>query len=211
MAARSALVIDEWALARWGLASELGRHGFAPVDTAGSATAAVGFLRDTASTPTLAIVGSITDQAVTTITRTLVVDHGCGVIALLPARDMGRVLSVLQAGASAVLERDGPVVDLRDPIRAVLEGRRHVSAPVLDAIAGSPFSWRDTGSVRVRLTGRELDVLRGLVSGRTNAEIGARLSISEETVKTHVTRIFQKLGVRRRSEAVALALRLNLV
>jgi len=68
--------------------------------------------------------------------------------------------------------------------------------------AGNPFE---------RLTGREVDVIRHLAGGRTNREIGALLFLSEGTVRNYASSAFAKLGVSRRSEAAALAVRLGLV
>jgi DNA-binding NarL/FixJ family response regulator len=61
------------------------------------------------------------------------------------------------------------------------------------------------------LTDRELEVLRAVTRGRSNAEIGEELYLSEATVKTHVTRILAKLGVRDRVQAVVLAYESGLV
>jgi DNA-binding NarL/FixJ family response regulator len=64
---------------------------------------------------------------------------------------------------------------------------------------------------RVDLTERELQVLRGMSDGKSNAEIGRELFVSEDTVKTHARRLFRKLGARDRAHAVASAFRAGLV
>jgi DNA-binding NarL/FixJ family response regulator len=64
---------------------------------------------------------------------------------------------------------------------------------------------------RVELTERELQVLRGMSDGKSNAEIGRELFVSEDTVKTHARRLFRKLGARDRAHAVASAFRAGLV
>jgi DNA-binding NarL/FixJ family response regulator len=63
----------------------------------------------------------------------------------------------------------------------------------------------------VMLTERELQVLRGMADGRSNAEIGRDLFVSEDTVKTHARRLFRKLGARDRAHAVAAGFRQGLV
>lgn len=67
------------------------------------------------------------------------------------------------------------------------------------------------GNHRVVLTERELQVLRGMSEGCSNAEIGRQLFVSEDTVKTHARRLFRKLGARDRAHAVAAAFRAGLV
>jgi len=64
---------------------------------------------------------------------------------------------------------------------------------------------------RLTLTERELQVLRGMADGKSNAEIGRELFVSEDTVKTHARRLLRKLGARDRAHAVAIALRLSLI
>ncbi|MEV8511188.1 LuxR C-terminal-related transcriptional regulator [Dactylosporangium sp. NPDC051484] len=69
----------------------------------------------------------------------------------------------------------------------------------------------ETPRRRVELTERELQVLRGMSDGKSNAEIGRELFVSEDTVKTHARRLFRKLGARDRAHAVAAAFRAGLV
>jgi len=64
---------------------------------------------------------------------------------------------------------------------------------------------------RTALTERELQVLRGMADGKSNAEIGRELFVSEDTVKTHARRLFRKLGARDRAHAVAAGFRAGLV
>ncbi|GAA4201390.1 response regulator transcription factor [Actinocatenispora rupis] len=78
----------------------------------------------------------------------------------------------------------------------------------------SPALGRPTTAPTVRrsvLTERELQVLRGMSEGKSNAEIGRELFVSEDTVKTHARRLFRKLGARDRAHAVASAFRSGLV
>jgi DNA-binding NarL/FixJ family response regulator len=70
---------------------------------------------------------------------------------------------------------------------------------------------RATGTRTPALTERELQVLRGMADGKSNAEIGRELFVSEDTVKTHARRLFRKLGARDRAHAVASGFRLGLV
>ena len=67
------------------------------------------------------------------------------------------------------------------------------------------------GMRRLALTERELQVLRGMADGKSNAEIGRELYVSEDTVKTHARRLFRKLGARDRAHAVAAAFRAGIV
>ncbi len=87
-------------------------------------------------------------------------------------------------------------------------GVEQVSAAVAGALAVAEVP-RQPGYQP--LTERELQVLRGMAEGRSNAEIGRELFLSEDTVKTHARRLFRKLGVRDRAQAVALGFRMGLV
>jgi DNA-binding NarL/FixJ family response regulator len=86
-------------------------------------------------------------------------------------------------------------------------------AVALDAAVavGTPGTATVEGVRRLALTERELQVLRGMADGKSNAEIGRELFVSEDTVKTHARRLFRKLGARDRAHAVAAAFRAGLV
>jgi DNA-binding NarL/FixJ family response regulator len=83
------------------------------------------------------------------------------------------------------------------------------AAPVL-ALSGVQAAPGQSGR-RTALTERELQVLRGMADGKSNAEIGRELFVSEDTVKTHARRLFRKLGARDRAHAVAAGFRSGLV
>ena len=101
---------------------------------------------------------------------------------------------------------------LATPLPAQLTGRslRPSSVTVAIAPAGVPRAAAD-GSALPGLTKRELEVLGGMSHGRSNAQIGADLFLSEDTVKTHARRMFRKLGASDRAQAVAIGLRAGLI
>jgi two-component system NarL family response regulator len=109
----------------------------------------------------------------------------------------------LLAGAKAYLLKDAPREALLEAIRAVHTGQKRIPAEVAAKLAERLSS--------SELTGRELEVLRLIVAGRSNKEIGQALSITEGTVKAHVNNILSKLGVNDRTQAVTEALRRGLV
>jgi two-component system, NarL family, response regulator len=109
----------------------------------------------------------------------------------------------LRAGAKAFLVKDVSPQDLVACVRAVHAGRTWVSPKVAAKLVARVTN--------VRLTPRELTVLRLLAAGNSNREIGDALGISDGTVKIHVSHLFAKLNVTSRTEAIATALRRGLV
>lgn len=109
----------------------------------------------------------------------------------------------LQAGAQGYLLKDMFFDELESAIRAVHAGGRKIPGVVAERLAG-----RMGGS---DLTGRELEVLKLIVGGRSNKEIGAALGISEATVKSHINSILGKLGVTDRTQAATTALQRGIV
>ena len=107
---------------------------------------------------------------------------------------------VLAAGATGVLLKEAPIADLGRALEALLRGGRYLD-PTL----------ADTPRAHGRLTVREVDVLSLLAEGLTHEEIGRRLTISAETVRTHVRKAADRLDARNRTEAVATALRLGII
>lgn len=109
----------------------------------------------------------------------------------------------LRAGAKAYLLKDVSPHDLVACVRAVHAGRTWVSPTIASKLVER--------MTRVQLTPREMSVLKLLAVGKANREIAEALSISEGTVKIHVTHLFEKLNVTSRTEAIATAMRRGLV
>lgn len=107
---------------------------------------------------------------------------------------------VLDAGAVAVVLKEAPLTDLVRALEAALAGNSYLDAAL-------PKAAKPGG----KLTQRELDVLSLLAEGLQHEEIGRRLGISSETVRTHLRKASDRLGAATRTQAVATALRLGLI
>ncbi|MEV8638994.1 response regulator transcription factor [Streptosporangium sp. NPDC051023] len=129
------------------------------------------------------------------------------------------VYDALRAGASGFLLKDAPPAELVAAIRTVAGGEALLAPAVTRRLIGHfAERLRPTDIARPArdevvnaLTPRELEVLRELAAGLSNAEIAQALVIAPETVKTYVSRILTKLGLRDRVQAVVLAYRVGLV
>ncbi len=115
------------------------------------------------------------------------------------------ILRAVEAGATGYLLKDTPRDDLVAAVRAVAGGETVLAPSVARRLV------QGVRHANERLTSRELEVLRGVARGGTNAQIGAELFIGEATVKTHLLRIFAKLGVDDRTRAVTVALERGLL
>lgn len=113
------------------------------------------------------------------------------------------IYRALQAGAKGYLLKGMNAGELTDAIRAVHAGKSKIPAVVAERLAE-----RVSGT---ELTTRELEVLRLIVKGLSNKEIGDQLHISEATVKTHINNLLSKLGVSDRTQAATTALQRGLV
>jgi DNA-binding NarL/FixJ family response regulator len=126
------------------------------------------------------------------------------------------VVEALRAGASGFLLKDAPAEDLVAAIRVVAAGEAllapSVTRRLLDRIASRLPPAADKPSAALsELTERELEVLKLVARGLSNAEIAEKLFVSETTVKTHVSRVLNKLDLRDRVQAVILAYESGLV
>ena len=126
------------------------------------------------------------------------------------------VVESLRAGASGFLLKDAPPEDLVEAIRIVAAGEAllapSVTRRLLDRVASRlPPANEDTIPALSQLTERELEVLKLMARGLSNAEIAEKLVVSETTVKTHVSRVLAKLDLRDRVQAVILAYETGLV
>jgi DNA-binding NarL/FixJ family response regulator len=140
-------------------------------------------------------------------TRLLVADHGPPVLALTTFNDDELLSGVLRAGAAGFVLKDSPAEELIRAVRSVGTGNSYldpaVTARVLTAYRTTTAA--PPPAVLGELTPRERDVLTLIATGATNAEIADELCISGLTVKTHVGRIFTKLGLRDRAAAIVYA------
>ncbi len=123
----------------------------------------------------------------------------------------------LQAGACGYLLKDTDRATLFRAIRAAAHGEMLVQPEVMARLLSyaahgisSPLSLVNTARRETDLTERELEVLESLVQGERNKEIAARLSISERTVRAHLSTIYMKLNVDSRAQAVAVAIERSL-
>jgi DNA-binding NarL/FixJ family response regulator len=116
------------------------------------------------------------------------------------------IAPALAAGAQGYLLKDTDPDELVRGIKAVVQGRAALESSVAARLLG-----RMQEEPADELSAREREVLSLLVEGAANKAIAARLSLSENTIKTHLSRIFAKLNVQSRSEAVAAALTRRLV
>jgi DNA-binding NarL/FixJ family response regulator len=107
--------------------------------------------------------------------------------------------AALDAGAVTVILKEAPLGDLIRALEATLNGRSYLD-PALRRTAG-----------RAQLTERELEVLSLLADGLRHEEIGLRLGIGSETVRTHLRKASERLGATTRTQAVATAFRLGLI
>jgi DNA-binding NarL/FixJ family response regulator len=120
------------------------------------------------------------------------------------------VFAALRAGASGFLLKDAPSSRLLAAVRAAAGGDELIEPSITRRLVENfaPSEEPEPGSTPAELVGlteRELDVLRLVARGLSNAEIAAELVVAETTVKTHVGRILMKLGVRDRVQAVVRA------
>jgi two-component system nitrate/nitrite response regulator NarL len=130
------------------------------------------------------------------------------VLAVTALRDARTVSQTLRAGFHGYLTKDIPLSQLVATIRAALGGQVVIPHHLARATAGARTPDEEHAALlREQLTGRELEVLALLVEGSSGEEIAERLSVSKNTVRTHVQNILTKLQVHSRLEAALFAVR----
>jgi len=135
--------------------------------------------------------------------RFLVLEHSLeiygGIVALL--------FSALGIWLGLKLTRTRETVVVREvPVRVEVQVPVHVPVPV-----AGPFERNEARLEQLGITPRELEILEAMAAGFSNREIGERLFVSENTVKTHAARLFDKLSARRRTQAVQRAKEAGLI
>jgi DNA-binding NarL/FixJ family response regulator len=134
------------------------------------------------------------------------------VLAVTAISDPDLLREALKAGFHGYITKDTPIARFIDSIRAAMSGQVVVPQRLAARAAGAQsVEERDASMLSEQLTARELEVLAMLVEGARGEEIGSRLSISPNTVRTHIQNILMKLQVHSRLEAAAFAVRYGLV
>lgn len=123
------------------------------------------------------------------------------------------VFDAIRAGAKGYVLKDLPPAQLLDAIRNVAEGKTpidpSVAGKLFESVVDQPVPQPDR--LVEPLSDREIEIVRLMAGGRTNAEIGAALYLSEGTIRNYISTILSKLNVKDRTQAVVMAIRYGLV
>lgn len=201
------LLADDHPVVRMGLRGMLEADpGIVVVGEAGSGDEAVARARETSPDVILMDLRMPGGDGVGA-TRRILADHPGGKVIVLTTYETDQdIVRAVEAGAAGYLLKDTSRADLLAAISAALRGETVLSPSVATRLVT-----RLRAPAPESLSRRETEVLALVAKGRTNAEIGRELFISETTVKTHLIRVFGKLGVSDRTAAVTTALERGLL
>jgi DNA-binding NarL/FixJ family response regulator len=207
------LLVDDHRLFREGLRDLLLERGFDVVGEAANAERAVSMAA--AKRPMVALMdidmpgGSGIDASRQLAKRC----PDTQVVMLTVSPDEADVIESVQAGACGYLLKDASIEEIAAGVRAAAEGEPllspRITADLLARVREAPAPRAVPGEQR--LSPRELDVLRLIAEGKGNPAIANELGISEQTVKTHVSSLLEKLGVKNRIQAAVYAVRKGLI
>lgn len=198
------LLVDDHFVVRSGLAASLGlEDDLAVVAEAGDANEAL--VQFAAKAPDVVIMDlQLGNSSGLDATARLCKEHPTARVLIFSsfARDED-VYRAIRAGALGYLQKAAPREELLQAVRTVAQGKRFLPPDIAQRLAerlGRPEP-----------SARELEVLALIAKGRSNKEIAAALGVSDETVKTHVSNVMQKLQAQDRAHAVTEAIRLGLL
>ncbi len=205
------VVVDDHALFRRGLVGLLEEMpGFQVVGQAGDGAQALPLIEQSQPDLVLLDLNMPNMDGIATLHALKERKSNVRVLMLTISKNDNDLLDAIRAGADGYLLKNTEPDELRRAILRVAQGEGalspEVTAPVLRAL--SRFSAEDVAPV---LSEREMEVLRCLVDGQTTQQISNSLFISENTVKTHIRHIFEKLEVSNRAEAVGKAMQMGII
>jgi len=206
------LIVDDHALLAELLRTSLQEHGMYVVGVVNAAADALSIAR--MRRPDIVLMDLRLADGDGIAAGALILDHlpDTHVIALTGLNDARMVRATMRAGFSGYLSKVSPVAQVVRSITAVLEGQAIFPTRFSRGAAGAGASDEVDVDLRVeQLTARELEVLALLASGAPGAKIARSLSLSSNTVRTHIQNILSKLQVHSRLEAAAFAVRHGIV
>ncbi|RSD25885.1 response regulator [Mesobacillus subterraneus] len=136
---------------------------------------------------------------------------GCKILILTMFDHDEYFKSALREGADGYLLKDASSMEVIDAIRKIHQGNSIIHPKMASKLISYHRLQNDYSNQENELTNREKEVLNQLVRGKSNKEIAAHLSISDKTVKIHVNKIYKKLNVNSRSQAIIYAVQNKLV
>lgn len=201
------LLVDDHPVVREGLRGMIDAEpDLSVVGVAGSGTEAVSMAQSLCPDVILMDLRMPDVDGVTATERILATSPGIRIVVVTTYESDSDILRAVEAGAAGYLLKDATRAELAAAVRDAADGKTVLAPSVADRLVRfvrhpPPAS----------LSSREVDVLTLVSEGLTNADIGRRLHISEATVKTHLLRAFNKLGVSDRTAAVTTAMSLGLL
>jgi two-component system nitrate/nitrite response regulator NarL len=202
------VIADEWDLVRVGVATVVADAGVDVLHDTREAKEALFFAEeDGVDLVILGVTNDLTPRE--SVRRAKALRPAPCTLLLLAGGEIHHLAQLIATGCDAILLRSTTEPDLAAAVGAVLRGERYVDHALMPVLSGSLTTTGDT-AVSL-LTGRERDVLAALAKGRSNRAIADDLFLAPETVKSHLSRVYTKLGVSGRNEAVARALALGLL
>ena len=205
------VVVDDHVLFRRGLIGLLSdMREFEVVGEAGNGTDALDVIAETDPDIVLLDVNMPGLSGVETLNAMREAGQKTSALMLTVSQDENDLVGAIMAGASGYLLKNAEPEVLRRTLMDVMEGKSVLSPEVTAQVFNV---MRRTQSAREReiVSERELEVLRYLSRGRTTTQIASELFISENTVKTHIRHILEKMEVNNRAEAVSRALQMGLI
>lgn len=204
-------VVDDHILFRRGLISLLSEMAeFEVTGEAGSGEEALNVIPKTNTDIVLLDVNMPGLSGVETLRALRKAGQTMSVLMLTVSQAESDLIGAILAGASGYLLKNAEPETLRRTLLDVAEGKS-VLSPEMTSLAFKVMRRSPSGRPQDLLSGRELEVLRCLARGLTTAQIASQLYISENTVKTHIRHILEKMEVDNRAKAVAKALRAGLI
>ncbi|MHB8085543.1 MAG: response regulator [Dehalococcoidia bacterium] len=212
MEAIKILIVDDHPVVREGIGSMLKREpDFKIVGEATNGLEAIEKVRELSPDVVLMDLRMPEMDGVEAITKIKEEKPEIKFIILTTYSDDEYIFKGIAAGARAYLLKDAPRDELFKAIRAVSRGESLIQPVVASRLLDKLAELSKKTPSSEMLSERELEVLRLMASGVSNKDIAEQLSITQSTVKTHITSIFQKLNVTTRTEAVTTALRKGMI